>query len=152
MNRWVEVRRPAYDCIAVQPCKFGSDSCRPGSGGSHGRHSVELCWYVSDTLPTGETAVVQFLVYTGWMLDATPQRAWGNPMAADIGFHWPFPQYRGQEPMDNCHLLDGGHCYYDGSGLNAEEPWRLLREEGDEALWAHLEGYWATLAEEVSRA
>lgn len=41
--------------------------------------------------------------------------------AMDLGYHAPSPQYDGQDRMDACHLLPDGHCYYDGSGLNADE-------------------------------
>lgn len=71
---------------------------------------------------------------------------WLVLMAADLGYHWPSPQYDGQNRLEDCPLFDDGHCYYDGSSLDAEEPWRLLREEGDEALWQHLEDYWRELA------
>lgn len=78
-------------------------------------------------------------------------------MAFDLGYHSPVPLYEGQSPMSDCHLLPGRACFYDGSGLMADTPWRLLREEGDAAVWKHLEDYYADtfsgvdLPAEVSR-
>lgn len=47
----------------------------------------------------------------------------------------------------DCDVLPGGVCYYDGSGLAADVPWRLLREEGHEAVWAFLRGHYSDLFE-----
>lgn len=150
-RRWIAFS-PSYDCIVRQPCVHGSETCTPGSMHSHGRHSVDMTWYLQ-----GEIGVVQFKVATGWMLDDTPVSAWGLTMAFDLGYHSPVPLYEGQSPMSDCHLLPGRECFYDGSGLMADTPWRLLRREGDAAVWKHLEDYYAdtfsgvALPAEVSR-
>jgi hypothetical protein len=74
--------------------------------------------------------------------------SWFNPlkpMAADLGYHSPYPMYEGHEEWGGrmeCDLLDGGVCYYDGSGLNAEEPWRILRHDGEAAFWRFMDCYW----------
>lgn len=157
MRRWITTR-PAYDCIRVQPCQLGSERCIPGSGGSHGVHSVDMCWYVADETSRGPAAV-QFLLFTGWHRDETyafeerrPLKSYNGkfynpltPMAADLGYHSPFPTYEGQDAygQSDCKII--GQCYYDGSSLNAEEPWRILRHDGGEALWEYLEEFWASL-------
>lgn len=41
-----------------------------------------------------------------------------------------------------CEWLGGKPCYYDGSGLAAEEYFKTLVAEGSEALWEKLEGYY----------
>jgi hypothetical protein len=41
-----------------------------------------------------------------------------------------------------CEWLDGKPCYYDGSGLAAEEYFKLLVSEGSEAVWKKLEEYY----------
>lgn len=39
---------------------------------------------------------------------------------------------------DNCHVL-GGKCYYDGSGLQADEWLKEFLEGGTDWLWPKLE-------------
>lgn len=139
-ERWISVT-PAYDCINKRPCHFGKDTCIPGTGGSHGRHSAEIAFYVAEQ-GNRANGVVQFIAATGWMLDETPERAWGLPMAFDLGYHSPIPRYEGHEPLtDTCKYIDG-KCYYDGSGLNADTPWMILRHHGSEHVWIYLEDYW----------
>lgn len=138
-EKWVDFS-PSYDCIRIQPCEHGSPTCKPGGGGSHGIHGVDARFYLR-----GELGVVQFVVYTGWMRDETPEHAWGKPWAFDLGYHSPAPRYEEQEQWArrDCHVLLGGvTCYYDGSSLQAEEPWRILRSKGSDALWEFLEGYY----------
>jgi len=63
-----------------------------------------------------------------------------HPMPADIGYHSPKPQYEGQSLMsEDCEYVEGGKCYYDGSGLAAETVFNTLVEQGDEAAWKMLE-------------
>ena len=62
-----------------------------------------------------------------------------SPMAADLGYHSPKPMYKGHAPTKGkCQFLKG-QCYYDGSGLQAEQVFELLIEKGDEAVWERLE-------------
>ena len=92
-------------------------------------------------------------------------------MPADLGYHSLKPMYKGQEPIGSksydewgpaelgdkllmvpirketgtftpCPYLDNAPCYYDGSGLNADEPYAVLAEKGEEALWEYLENYY----------
>lgn len=50
-----------------------------------------------------------------------------------------------------CEWLDGKPCYYDGSGLAAQEYFKVLVTEGSEAVWKKLEEYYKeTFHEEVS--
>lgn len=142
-ERWTAIR-PAYDCLNVRPCHFGKENCKPNSGGFHGLGSVVLTFYVADAADRNR-GVVQFQIFTGWMLDDTPKKAWGHAMASDLGYHAPTPQYESQPLMaDDCEVL-GGACYYDGSGLNAEFPWHLLRHKGGDEMWTSLEDYWTEL-------
>ncbi len=127
--------RPGHDCIRFE-CVNGSDRCFPGSGGSHGRHGLEMRWLV-----IGEKGAIQFLLFAGWTPE--PER-YGKeilspPLPADLGYHSYVPMYEGQEPMHGiCDVLNT-ICYYDGSGLNADEPFRVLCNEGGDALWAYLD-------------
>ena len=64
-------------------------------------------------------------------------------MPADLGYHSKKPHYDGQQPTgENCEYCDGKPCYYDGSGLNANDAMYALVNGGDNALWAFLDGYY----------
>lgn len=141
---------PAYDCIRVKPCVHGVDNCTNEDATqpenrhyTHGIHGVTMRMIYKKN-----GAATQFVLYTGWYLPETPQSPHGGPMAADLGYHSPFPQYDSQEEYggknDDCEVL-GGVCYYDGSGLNAERPWNVLRREGGEAVWKLLAEEWDAL-------
>lgn len=147
LERRVEFQA-GYDCIRFE-CRHGSERCRPDSGGSHGKHGLTLRWLV-----IGEAGAVQFTLYTGWLPE--PERTMGRsrdqwgPLPADLGYHARKPQYEGQSQMGSCDVLADmpGGCYYDGSSLNADEPFRVLCSFGGDALWAFLERYYAaTFAE-----
>lgn len=91
-----------------------------------------------------ERGAVQFMAFTGWFTDSVPKKTWTGlaPMAADLGYHSPTQMYEGQDPaQESCQYLDGRPCFYDGSGLNAERPWKILREQGLEKLYEYLEEY-----------
>lgn len=137
-----------HDCIKFE-CKFDSDRCKPGEGGSHGIHGMTLRFVVQ-----GDEGAVQFCLYTGWMpqysdaegycgRDLTFKNSDMYPMPADLGYHSKKPHYEGQEPLrDSCEYTDGEPCYYDGSGLNANDAMYALCNGGDEALWKFLEEYY----------
>ena len=109
-----------------------------------GEARARVAFYLrSATKP--ERGVVQFVMWVavapelGLMtFDGRPM----FPMALDLGYHSPTPAWEGQEPMDEeCELL-GGRCFYDGSGLNAENLLGVLRTEGADAVWATLADCW----------
>lgn len=74
-----------------------------------------------------------------------------HPQPADLGYHSPVPMYEGQNSMGECNLL-GGICYYDGSGLRAEEVLETLIREGSDAVWAFLDEEYARRFEEVKES
>lgn len=135
-----------YDCIAFN-CIHKSKSCTPGKGGSHGRHGLSIRF-----VSKGAYGAVQFLLYTGWL----PQKIqpstigyrkvdnWGSLIApADLGYHSITPQHSGQTTMTgSCEFCDGLPCYYDGSGLNANDAMYSLVNGGEDALWAFLDAYY----------
>jgi hypothetical protein len=140
-----------HDCIKFK-CRWDKVDCVPNGGGSHGVHGVNLLFLVK-----GDKGAVQFLIYTGWL----PQSAksgvcgrfideWGgNALPANLGFHSPVPTYDGQSvSTDACKCLDGEPCYYDGSGLKANDAMYALVNGGDVALWEFLEGYYACVFED----
>jgi hypothetical protein len=136
---------PGFDCIRFE-CKNGNETCRPGRGGSHGRHGVTIRW-----LLRGEKGAVQFVLYTHW--GPEPVRFSSekvmSPLPCDLGYHSLTPHYPDQSSMGPCQYLGGAECYYDGSGLNAEEPFRVLCNEGGEALWGYLEEYYKATFEDA---
>ena len=137
--------RPAFDKRNTNPKK------------NYGIHGVELRMVLRG--PLGAT---QFLLYTNWHLphvQSEQDKALllkqpgiddvdlyiRHPFPADRGHHWSVPIYNGQECRD-CDLLPSGKCYYDGSGLNAEQTYHALLEKGDAGVWADLEAYYHELA------
>lgn len=134
---------PGFDCIKFE-CKFGSERCRPGSGGTHGKHGLEIRFIVK-----GDAGAIQFVLSTGWLPQMVqPDRigyraveSWGTALyPSDLGYHAKALQYDGQEPItDSCKYLDGAPCYYDGSTLNAYDAMYALVNGGDKALWEFLD-------------
>lgn len=133
---------------------------RAESGGKYGQHCVDMLWLVK-----GELGVIQFRLFTGWYKGCVtpPGTVWREmrvvasgskelsaPMPADIGYHSPKPMYEGQTEMD-CHVLPGGKCFYDGSGLNAMNYFAVLVHEGGEKLWEALEREYAQRFEGARR-
>ena len=147
------------------------DRTHPDPNQNFGRHGVEMRWLV-----IGPAGVIQWIVYTGWMLDnlhgaGESMRLHRDqhhdvfclPMAADLGIHSYVPLYYDDDGApgglftDHCRLLDGP-CYYDGSGLNAQGPLALLIMGGGDAVWRRLEAEYFehfrlghALLEEVAR-
>lgn len=107
-------------------------------------HGVEVRFIV-----IGAKGAVQFVLYTNWMpshmrhqgsrLDRV-QRCLAEPMPCDLGYHSPTPMYEDQTAVsETCEYLGGAPCYYDGSSLNAEDPFDVLTDDGEDALWKFLE-------------
>lgn len=143
-----------YDCIKFE-CKHGSKKCNPGSGGSHGRHGLSIRFVVK-----GDAGAVQFLIYTHWLpqykkadyigyRDCKWEDETGMPvMPADLGYHSKTPHYDGRSIIDDhCEFCDNQPCYYDGSGLNANDAMYALVNGGDIGLWNFLEGYYYSVFE-----
>ncbi len=136
-----------HDCIRFE-CIFGSKRCKPGAGGSHGRHGLQIRFVVK-----GNKGAVQFLLHTDWLPQYTEKSSigsrdihdWGGEhvIPVDLGYHAKEPQYDGQEPStEACEFCDGEPCYYDGSALNANDAMYALVNGGGEALWAFLDAYY----------
>lgn len=132
---------PAHDCIRL-PCRWGKETCAPGKGGSHGIGAVDMRMVLK-----GSKGAVQFLLSTGWYMEETPRSSSMGPLASDLGYHSPKPMYEEQTTMGPCPYLDGADCYYDGSGLNADAVFDIMRREGGEAVWKALEGYYRSTFE-----
>jgi len=63
-----------------------------------------------------------------------------EPMGYDLGAHADEPsEYRTFEDTMTCEYRPNGVCYYDGSGLQAEEVLKDFMLEGEGAVWHALE-------------
>lgn len=133
---------PAYDCIVVQPCKFGSERCIAGGGGRHGRHNAEMHMTLA-----GPDTEVTLVISTGWCLPETPvgkrlSDIMYVPNGMRVEFHTARPWYDGQEggePQENGTCKDWNSCYSDVGYSMAEEPAKMLAQKGSEAVWEWLE-------------
>jgi hypothetical protein len=149
LKRIVTVR-PAYDCIGVRPCVHGSEACKPGSGGSHGRHSAEMHLTVR-----GPDAEVTLVIGTCWDLPTVPDHhCHRGPKGYFVQFHTARPRYEGQDrrepqPGDSCYGWTG--CYTDAGYTMSDEPTRLLVAAGSDAVWAWLEQQYAAVQDDMKQ-
>ena len=138
MNEHIVKFSSGHDCIKFE-CIHGSDRCFPGSGGSHGKHGMEIRF-----VSKGQDGAVQFLLFTGWL----PQSgeidvAGAYTMAATLGYYSKLPHHDGQNVMsESCEYCDGNPCYYGGSSLQADDAFYTLLNGGDAALWKFLDQYY----------
>jgi hypothetical protein len=139
----------AFERIVQMSPAFDKRSSDPKK--NYGIHGVDLRMILKG--PLGAT---QFVLYTGWHLPHVTEELWSKnsldtlrvvmrPLPADVGYHWHKPQYDGQEPM-KCEYVEGGQCYYDGSGLQAEKVYEILLNEGSDGVWKELEQRYHELA------
>lgn len=118
-----------------------------------GNGSVSM-WFIL----VGPKGAVQWHIGTDWMPEAArndvarrvaihglsrrPEQDYQKPHGWDLGYHSPTPMYEGHEPTHHkCDLLDGP-CYYDGSGLAADDLIEGFLNGGDEWVWNRLEAYY----------
>src|SRR3954469_667919 len=87
---------------------------------NYGIHGLDI-WFVLK----GPNGAVQFMVNFGVYLPSVTHVTPGEIHGFDVGYHAPTPQYEEQTECE-CEHLPGGKCYYDGSGLRAEEWVRLI--------------------------
>ena len=130
------------------------DQSDPDPSKNHGLHGVDLRFVLK-----GETGATQFLLYTNWHLPHIRERFrfrrdthdfMCRPFPVDKGYHSYVPLHEGQTKMDKCDILDGcGGCYYNGSGLQAENVFERLVREGHEGVWKDLEELYHELFDEI---
>lgn len=122
---------------------------------NYGIHGVECRWILK-----GPKGAVQFLLYTNWQLPHVTREQMTTmlasdpigikvkwcPLPADLGYHSPHPMYEGHQPIGDqpCPYIDAP-CYYDGSGLRAEDVYNILVEQGGEAVWEYMENEYNSL-------
>ena len=137
--RWFPHNEILERAVIFEP---GYDDDVPGR---YGRHGMEIRW-----LLRGPRGAVQFLMNTGWVpgvKGVEPRISDLFPMATDIGYHAKVPQYEGAEEFslhEKCDYI-GGKCYYDGSGLQAEEIMKHFIVDGEKVIWAALEARYSAL-------
>jgi len=138
---------PGYDCIEFK-CAYESSRCIPGSGGSHGKHGLDIRF-----VAMGSAGAVQFVLYTGWLPQYTAplsinsrwldKKRYLTPIPADLGYHSMTPQYDEHSiASESCEFCGGKPCYYNGSALNASDAMYALVNGGDAALWKFLDGFY----------
>lgn len=115
------------------------DKRHPDPSKNYGIHGMDIRFVLK-----GPKGCTQFVVYTGIHLPHVDAELRGKgslslePTGVDIGYHSPKPIYEGQQPMD-CSLMPEGKCYYDGSGLAADEFMPEFIAGGTDAVWKMLE-------------
>lgn len=95
----------------------------------------------------GQQGTVQFVFMTDLAegleaLSVTP--SW----SMDVGYHWDKKRYKGQYKMKSCTVREQGYCFYDGSSLVASEWFKILREQGSDAIWPLMEQYYKEMLQE----
>ena len=105
----------------------------------YGCHGMQIRWLLH-----GKRATVQFLLFTDWLptWKEFDKNLFGI-LPADIGYHADHPQYEGQD-MGKCEYR-GGKCHYGGSGLMANDVFKILINDGEEAVWKYMEEYYKGL-------
>lgn len=131
---------PGYDCLEHHGDAIGR-KC-------HGRHGMNMRFVLM-----GEEGAVQFLLYASDFLPGSTEhghtkrdKALMGVMAADLGHHWIRPTYEGESNNGACEYLHGAECFYDGSGLNAEDILVRFLSDGLDAVWEDLEDYYRRCA------
>lgn len=120
-------------------------------GNNYGIHGIDL-WYIL----VGPHGAVQFAVsFPIYLPHVENERDWSErhsfhrvharePRGFDVGYHSPKPMYDDQTDM-KCDIL-GGRCYYDGSGLTADEwakeIFSVRGEVPEKTLWRKLGEYY----------
>jgi hypothetical protein len=71
------------------------------------------------------------------MDDAEIPRSFDRPIPLDVGYHSYGPrEYASMMP--DCPILNGSTCYYDGSTLPADEIFKTLMKDGQDAVFDEL--------------
>lgn len=111
---------------------------------NYGIHGLDM-WFIFKK----NNKAVQFMLCFNSYLKSVSSSHGGDIMAYDIGYHSDIPMWEGQSSND-CDLLDGGKCYYDGSSLYAPTIWDELQEKAvgnkdfniEKEIFIKLREYW----------
>jgi hypothetical protein len=131
-----------HDCIQFE-CLHDDKNCKPGKGGSHGRHGLTIGFAL-----IGSKGAVSFTLFTGWQ--PTDKKEFFSDyfkacavgaMPSGLDYHSRTEEEYGMK-RDNCKWLDDAPCWCDGSVLNSNDAFYCLVNGGTDALWEFLEGYY----------
>lgn len=127
---------------SVAGCPGGPDL----GGRSHGRGTARYGWFLR-----GEGLAVEWYWFadehhpeTVEHLNETIGMDWRQglwPSSGGISYHTPIPVHAGQESHEACRLV-GMRCYFNCSFTAADAPMDAYKQDGPEAAWEWLEGYW----------
>jgi hypothetical protein len=133
-TRWMECF-PSRNWIRKEPSR------------NYGISTMRMVFYVK-----GPKGVIQWMIGTEWGIKpvrdhlenfAHHRHEFRAPTGWDLGYHSLTPHYEGQTIQDkDCKVL-GAPCYYDGSGLNADDLIEGFLAGGTDWLWPKLEEYYA---------
>lgn len=145
VNWYPDPDAPGFERAVVFEPGFGrnpEEGSLPSSE-RYGRSAMSIRF-----LLRGDAGVVQFLMGTGWVPEKEEIGGWGysdwvahRPFSRDVGYHARTAHYEGQESMGQCEYL-GAECFYDGSGLLAEEVMADFFDRGERAVWERLHRYY----------
>ncbi len=145
-----EIRRtfraaPGYDCH--QGCAFGSDRCRPGSGGFHGIGSLRLYFAVAaDGIGAVSFDLVTPMFPRSVLLRSGAMRAMErslDPMGVLVLHFATRPDYyESAVGPDPCDLLDPGECWSDCTYVQGERGYDAFLSGGEKAVWSWLAEEW----------
>lgn len=148
-RRTMNLIRP-FDCW-TRGCEWGKETCKPGSGRSHGRSGMKVFIAVEKD---------DFALSLEWLLpvyhDETPDQARrvgfrsDDPLFRGLGevsYHQPHrPEWDDNKTLGEhyCMLLEGGKCFSDGSSIRAGEIWDewMAKRQPDSDLYELLEDEW----------
>jgi hypothetical protein len=141
--------RPEFSC--KERCAFGSDRCRPGSGGHHGVGSRRVLFYVSVPGRGG----VAFELFTPIYTPDVPVRSWPYHPLGPVDFHIARPTEQAKDRLTHvssaCDITEQDDCWCDGTTLQAELGVETLLRGGKEAVWSWLAEAWLPDAIEMFR-
>jgi hypothetical protein len=125
---WVQVH-PSFHWMRTDPKR------------NYGVGNVSMTFFLR-----GEKGAIQFKIGTEWGIKpvrdhlsgfSSEYRSYDKPSGWDLGYHAKEPQYEGHSPMGQCDAI-GCQCYYDGSGLQADEMIEGFMAGGTAWLWPKL--------------
>ncbi len=136
---------PAHDCH--DRCALDKPDCKPGAGGYHGIGSARWRFSVTkDGMAANFILGGPYLPETAKRLEQEGRPYRGPMLGWDVGFHVDHAcrakdgDWTWGSQMGECDLLDMP-CWYDGSGLRADE-WVAPFLEGKMDVWERLRDEW----------
>jgi hypothetical protein len=111
---------------------------------NYGIHGLDIWFILSGPLGAVQFGVTfpQYLPHVRDELAAKSYPYLERIQGFDVGYHAPKPQYENQAAMDDCDLIEGGKCFYDGSSLRAsewaDEIFAVRGKRPEDEIWSRL--------------